>query len=50
MVKVVATLTLGSDWATEWELSQMSDEEVIELVWEDIAAFVDTATMKVEGE
>jgi len=46
-VKIEVTQTLNSFWATPEEFSEMSDEEIIDLIHEDIGYFLDHATFKV---
>lgn len=43
-VTVVASLELDGIWATEQELRDLSDEEIIDLIHEDLGAFLDGAT------
>jgi len=45
---VTITQKLGSLWATPEQLAEMSDEEIVEMIQEDLLEFVDGATWSVE--
>jgi len=47
-VRVTATKILDSLWGTEEEFAELSDKEIIEIVYEGLPAFVDEAEWKVE--
>lgn len=49
-VSVVLSLELDYLWGTEEELAEMDDEQVIDLVAEDWALFIDKSSMKVVRE
>lgn len=46
--KVVATIVLEDLWATEEELREMSDQDIIDLIHEDTLEFLQRATWTVE--
>ncbi len=49
-VTVVAKVTLGGFWADTEELDAMSNAEVLELIHEDITAFLEEAEWQIERE
>ena len=46
-VKILIESELGDLWATEEDLSKMTDMEILNLIAEDYGAFLDEASMKV---
>jgi hypothetical protein len=46
--KLVLEFVLDGDWATSEELTEMSDDEVIELAGEDWLAVIEGASKRVE--
>ena len=45
---VTVSNQLGEWWATDEQLAEMSDEEIVELIGEDTLAFLDGAVWAVE--
>ena len=48
MIRLIITGELQCIWATKEELAEMTDAEIIELVKEDVTAFLDDAKWTVE--
>ncbi|MDD1678711.1 MAG: hypothetical protein LUO93_05955 [Methanomicrobiales archaeon] len=48
MITITITKILGLPWATDEEFAEMSDEEIIELILEDIPELLDCAIFEVE--
>ena len=49
-ITVVAKVTLGGFWADTEELNAMSNAEVLELIYEDITAFLEEAEWQIERD
>ena len=49
-IAVVAKVTLGGFWADTEELNAMSNAEVLELIHEDITAFLEEAEWQIERD
>jgi len=47
-IRVIVTKVLDDLWGTEEELAEFSDGEIIEVIQEDLCAFIDEADWKVE--
>ena len=48
MVRITITNKLNSLWATDEQFSDMSDEEIVALVREDMLEFANDATWTIE--
>ncbi|MEA3421007.1 MAG: hypothetical protein U9Q97_04960 [Acidobacteriota bacterium] len=46
-VKIIVEKELGDIWATEEEFNEMTNEDILELIHEDIGEFLEDATFTV---
>ena len=47
-VTIIVTKELDGHWATDEEFNELTDEQIIELLYEDIADFLDGAIWEVK--